>query len=157
MPLPLPWYRGCRHQWENCGKRVQRRVSGKFKRGQRVGRVDLTVGSEPFKVFPDGDGQGPGAGTLAADLNATFGSPFPGGNTNVYGNTLLSPLIGGSGGAGRSVFGGGGGGGAILIASSTKVLISGSGGLSARGGAWCSRLGRRPRRLSAFAAFLGPD
>lgn len=52
----------------------------------------------------------------------------------VYGNALVIPLIGGSGGAGTTNgLGGGGGGGAILIAS--DVSITGSGGtINASGG-----------------------
>jgi hypothetical protein len=90
-----------------------------------------------FQGFPDGEGQGPGGGaSLVRDANAVFGSPSPG-NTNIYGNTLLSPLIGGSGGSGRGGSGGGGGGGAILIASSTKISLHDTGingGVYARGG-----------------------
>jgi hypothetical protein len=55
----------------------------------------------------------------ASDLNR---------NTHTYGNSLLFPLIGGSG-AGGGEFGqygdGGGGGGAILIGSNTRIEISG--------------------------------
>ncbi len=73
-----------------------------------------------------GDGLGPGAGVGSAGLGK-FG-------TN-YANSLLTPLIGGSGGAGRNGspgVGGSGGGGAIVIASSTRVMISGA--VYARGG-----------------------
>lgn len=62
-----------------------------------------------------------------------FGVITPG-NTNIYGNTLLSPLIGGSGGGGSGGHGGGGGGGAILIASSTRVSLTGGSSVYARGG-----------------------
>ena len=63
-------------------------------------------------------------------LNYSAAFAFVGGggsNTNVYGNTLLSPLIGGSGGAGDNFYswGGGGGGGAILVASTTHVTVNG--------------------------------
>ena len=93
-----------------------------------------------FQGFPDGDGQGPGGGKPSLRYGAAFGlSGASGVNTNIYGNTLLSPLIGGSGGsAGNGGGGGGGGGGAILIASSTRVtilgLITASGGVGIGGG-----------------------
>lgn len=80
-----------------------------------------------------GNGQGPGAGVRSGAF------PFPayhGQFAGVYGNALLSPLIGGSGGAGRDGnpgYGGGGGGGAILIASSTSATLT-SGSIQARGG-----------------------
>ena len=82
-----------------------------------------------------GDGQGPGGGRNisqwwgAAHVGASF---F---NTNKYGNALISPLIGGSGGAGvngNPGRGGGGGGGAILIAANTSITINGS--VAANGG-----------------------
>jgi hypothetical protein len=79
-----------------------------------------------FQGFTGGDGQGPGGGrSQSSAFGASFSSAGAGGlNTNVYGNTLLSPLIGGSGGA-ASTLAGGGGGGAILIASSTRISIAG--------------------------------
>ncbi len=91
-----------------------------------------------------GDGAGPGAGK---DVNGLFGAAFgypAASNTNVYGNALLYPLVGGSGGAGRDAsvngVGGGGGGGAILIASNTKITFAqncypDNFGVYARGGA----------------------
>ncbi len=76
-----------------------------------------------------GDGFGPGAGRNADyQHGAVFAQPIQN-NTNVYGNALLSPLIGGSGGAGlngNSGYGGGGGGGAILIASNTRITVGGA-------------------------------
>ena len=86
-----------------------------------------------------GDGQGPGGGLAEVDQRAVFGLLLPSGNSNIYGNTLLVPLIGGSGGAGRSVNGGGGGGGAILLASSTKITMTG--GIYARGGNGANTVG----------------
>lgn len=75
------------------------------------------------------DGQGPGGGRNAG---CSFGGSFgtQGGNgTSTYGNSLLIPLIGGSGGAGSNGNpggGGAGGGGAILIASSTRIVVNGA-------------------------------
>jgi hypothetical protein len=81
-----------------------------------------------FSSFPPGSGQGPGGG--APGQPGVFGEGITG-NTNIYGNTLLSPLIGGSGGGGNSTSGGSGGGGAILVASSTKVTMNLNGGVNA--------------------------
>lgn len=69
-----------------------------------------------------GDGQGPGAGSGSA-VKAVFSEPTDS-NTNVYGNALLTPLIGGSGGSGAYVYGGGGGGGAVLIASNSRITVN---------------------------------
>ncbi len=80
------------------------------------------------------DGQGPGGGN---QVNASCYRSWPGayGTQNTYGygatygNSLLIPLIGGSGGAGTDGNpggGGAGGGGAILIASSTRVVVTGN-------------------------------
>ena len=85
-----------------------------------------------------GDGLGPGGGPAGTyydyGRSGVFSMAYQG-NTRIYGNALLSPLIGGSGGGGASGnpgYGGGGGGGAILIASSTTITIAGS--ISANGG-----------------------
>ncbi len=93
-----------------------------------------------------GDGTGPGRGRNIE------GAPYPyffsaahaasaGLNSNIYGNALNVPLIGGSGGAGSDGNpgrGGGGGGGAILIASDTRITLNGivtaDGGAGAGGG-----------------------
>jgi hypothetical protein len=86
-----------------------------------------------------GDGSGPGGGRNSHNF-------FPGeyggvyaeavvGNTNVYGNALLTPLVGGSGGAGfdgNPGPGGGGGGGAILLAANVSIVLNGQ--LNATGG-----------------------
>jgi hypothetical protein len=84
-----------------------------------------------------GDGHGPGYGRDITSPQNHRGGVYAkpnGGNTNVYGNSLIMPLIGGSGGAGYdgNPGGGGGGGGAILLASPTEVTITGS--IAARGG-----------------------
>lgn len=90
-----------------------------------------------------GDGLGPGGGKAPSTAssgggNASHatsgvtqsGSGLPG---EVYGNSYLLPLIGGSGGGGGfNGYGGLGGGGAILIASSTEIVINGT--ISAKGG-----------------------
>ncbi len=93
-----------------------------------------------FQGFPAGPGQGPGGGLVGLDAYWAAGVyAFPNNsNTNIYGNTLLSPLIGGSGGAAGGGLGGGGGGGAIVIASSTKIVFTGhihaNGGIGYGGG-----------------------
>lgn len=75
-----------------------------------------------------GDGLGPGGGK---------GNNASGKFQSVYGNSLLVPLVGGSGSAGRDGnpgSGGCGGGGAILIASTLSVTINGA--INAVGGAY---------------------
>jgi len=78
-----------------------------------------------------GDGLGPGGGRFPAG-RAAFSArpPGPGPSDGMtYGNSLLMPLIGGSGGAGGRHsdftgsfdYGGGGGGGAIMVASDTRI------------------------------------
>lgn len=82
-----------------------------------------------------GDGMGPGgAKNRSGWTYPTFGISS-GYNTNTYGNALLRPLIGGSGGVGEDGSpgrGGGGGGGAVLIASNTRVTVGGT--VSSSGG-----------------------
>jgi hypothetical protein len=82
-----------------------------------------------------GDGQGPGGGKNQFLMqHAVFATPVNL-NSNIYGNTLLSPLIGGSGGAGSDGGPGGyggGGGGAILLASNTRITVTGA--IQANGG-----------------------
>lgn len=89
-------------------------------------------------------GQGPGGGLPGVNASQAGGN---GTFRNVYGNTLLLPLVGGSGGGGgassASANGGhgSGGGGAILIASSRDIEINGlitaeSGGLTHGGATW---------------------
>jgi hypothetical protein len=84
--------------------------------------------------LPTGDGHGPGAGrggTTASVGPAGYGiggvgSSIPTNNGTTYGSPLLVPLIGGSGGGGRSD---GqprlGGGGALLIACNTRIDVRG--------------------------------
>jgi hypothetical protein len=51
--------------------------------------------------LPASDGQGPGGGKTSNGKSGAFGGAASGNsNTNIYGNTVLVPLIGGSGGAG---------------------------------------------------------
>lgn len=90
------------------------------------------AGGEPaFQEAPPGDGHGPGAGKAISGARSVDDHPHGvfassvGGSTNVYGNSLLLPLVGGSGGAAVNGLLGGGGGGAILIASDTKIVIDG--------------------------------
>lgn len=75
------------------------------------------------------DGQGPGGGQNSyPKFSASFGTLNNLGAGSVYGNSLLVPLIGGSGGAGvdgNPGNGGGGGGGAICVSSSTQISING--------------------------------
>ncbi len=103
-------------------------------------------------------GQGPGGGSVS--IYTTNNPPTGGGGSGsfgtkgsssyfsgaasgeIYGNSFLIPLIGGSGGAGSIGFGynysyfysggGGGGGGAILIAASGSITANGS--IAASGG-----------------------
>lgn len=79
-----------------------------------------------------GDGIGPGGGVSGLSGGGGF---FGGDGSKSYGNALLLPLIGGSGGAGMDGnpgIGGGGGGGALLIGSNTRITIDGQ--LRAEGG-----------------------
>jgi hypothetical protein len=89
-----------------------------------------------------GEGAGPGGG-MAGSLKAIGGNASYGTlgvvNANVqadpgeiYGNTFLVPLIGGSGGGGNNGASGGGGGGAILIAANDTILLDGT--INAQGG-----------------------
>jgi len=92
-------------------------------------------GSGPSAVGGEGQGAGGGRKTLNS-YGGAFAQPAAV-NSNVYGNALLSPLIGGSGGAGSDGspgYSGGGGGGAILVASSTQVRVTAGGRILANGG-----------------------
>jgi hypothetical protein len=116
----------------------------------------------PATGLPAGDGMGPGGGQRDLGLCVGPWAPiyFAGcgsyaqagavgcgiSSSSTYGNRLVMPLIGGSGGGGclgigttTNGLGGGGGGGAILVASSTRVGIQGQ--LKARGGAGAARAG----------------
>lgn len=76
-----------------------------------------------------GDGSGPGRGINATSRRYAVHASVEESNDALYGNALVMPLIGGSGGAGSNGNpgqGGGGGGGAILIASSTSIVINGA-------------------------------
>ncbi|MEM9079784.1 MAG: hypothetical protein AAGC74_03725 [Verrucomicrobiota bacterium] len=84
-----------------------------------------------------GDGLGPGGGKGGTESS---GSAFRGGGSfasqapstattttrgSIYGNPLLVPLVGGSGGGGAtSGVGGAGGGGAICLASDTRIFLN---------------------------------
>lgn len=119
-------------------------VSGEHRTGSAPGKGGpggFDGGFRAFQGFPSGDGFGPGGGKFVGpnvDLIGQGGvySTSISFNTNIYGNTLLSPLIGGSGGAaninGSDVVSGAGGGGAIMIASSSRITLSGK--ISGRGG-----------------------
>ncbi len=83
-------------------------------------------GYPPGNVTPGGDGFGPGAGTVASP-QARWVGPLS-----------LSPIVGGSGGAGHvcgfsCLAPGGGGGGAIVIATSGAFSMGSSGGIAANG------------------------
>jgi hypothetical protein len=82
-----------------------------------------------------GRGLGPGGGRQVEGhpANTILSACYAG----CYGNLLLEPLLGGSGGVGNdgsSVLGGGGGGGAILIASNTRITLQGTIVSSSAGG-----------------------
>src|ERR1051325_1085592 len=93
----------------------------------RGGPGGFDGGFGSFQGKPAGAGQGPGGGTpFSANPGGVYAYPTAA-NTNAYGNTLLIPLVGGSGGSGRPLSGGdggGGGGGAVLIASSTRIPLN---------------------------------
>ena len=106
-------------------------------------------GKPAYGSVPPGTGLGPGGGKGGSDSRdkadhaggGAFGSvPASFLNANcgkTYSSPLLIPMIGGSGGGGtigQPGRGGGGGGGAILIASSTRIDVSGTGKILARGG-----------------------
>ncbi|MBI3416750.1 MAG: hypothetical protein HY043_15785 [Verrucomicrobia bacterium] len=110
-------------------------------------------GSPGSAGVPPGSGYGPGAGgsgngNINADgaASGAFGTVGANGLStakgSVYGNALLVPMVGGSGGGGTVGLpgvGGGGGGGAILIASTTRISHTGriaAGGGANGGSAW---------------------
>ena len=116
-------------------------TNGSFSTVPGPGGFGGGAGGTPTANIPAGYGQGPGGGSSTGNAPAggTFGSAGWG-NSAVYGNLLLAPLIGGSGGAGCSGSGssipgasGGAGGGAVILAASTSVVINGA--ILARGGA----------------------
>ena len=116
-------------------------TNGSFSTVPGPGGFGGGAGGTPTANIPAGYGQGPGGGYYANNVGSeggTFGSGGYG-NTNIYSNLLLVPLIGGSGGGGCLDYGspnlgasGGAGGGALLLASSTSVAVNGS--ILARGG-----------------------
>ncbi len=57
----------------------------------RAGPGGFDGGFGAIQSYPASDGQGPGGGSVAGNNNAVFAFP-QGANTNVYGNTLISPL-----------------------------------------------------------------
>lgn len=79
-----------------------------------------------------GDGLGPGGGATRPPWENQFGVYAVSkerGNSNVYGNTLLVPLVGGSGSAGTDGApgkAGAGGGGAVLVASNSRIEVNGA-------------------------------
>lgn len=96
-------------------------------------------------VDAGGPGFGPGGGRVTPHAhggNASYGTlggiwtqytpQSPAGD--MYGSSVILPLIGGSGGAGSCVHigGGGGGGGAILVVVNNSLVVSGS--ITAKGG-----------------------
>ncbi len=105
-------------------------------------------GMGKYLGIPSQDGFGPGGGLAdnnASNCFAVIDNCGSHGRTcyagqSTYGNTLIQPLTGGSGGGGcyRSIsdssYGGGAGGGAILIASSLEIRVSNSGRIDANGG-----------------------
>jgi hypothetical protein len=123
------------------------------------GGFDGGTGSNELNV-PAGPGMGPGGGgrgvySAAQNEQATthagngaykssiVGNEPYGQAGSVYGNSLLIPLVGGSGGGGLHLpgfagnLGGGGGGGAILLASNTRILFGGDSFINANGlGGW---------------------
>lgn len=112
--------------------------------GGRGGPGGFDGGKPGFSDTPPGSGYGPGAGGGGPNncgnpgdaAGGSFGSRGAGPQAGqVYGNSFLVPLVGGSGGGGSTGSpgeGGGGGGGAILIASNTKIVVPGT--IEARGG-----------------------
>lgn len=114
----------------------------------RGGPGGFDGGKAGFAESPPGAGYGPGGGkggspqdvvSGAGSGSYAFASPNCG-STNkgaIYGSPLLIPIVGGSGGGGTfgaPGYGGGGGGGAILLASKTRIILTGSSFIYARGG-----------------------
>jgi len=95
------------------------------------------------------NGLGPGGGNAPQTVSQTGGyasyatkgdeAPYYGNPGNIYGNSYILPLTGGSGGAGSfNGYGGLGGGGAILIASTDIIQINGS--IKSTGGSGASNV-----------------
>src|SRR5260221_2462665 len=78
-------------------------------RGRRGG---LDGGFGTVQGYAASDGQRPGGGKVSGSGNRAGVFAYPRAqNSNIYGNTLLVPLVGGSGGAGSAELAAGGGGG----------------------------------------------
>lgn len=90
-----------------------------------------------FNFGVPGEGTaGSGAYSTRGDFFASYQNPKVG---QVYGSSLLIPIVGGSGGGGIDGDpngGGSGGGGALLIASSTLIQINSNGRLQSYGGSF---------------------
>jgi hypothetical protein len=92
-------------------------------------------GGLPKHQVPDAKEAGDASHSILVDDSSDFST-----RGAVYGNKILIPIIGGSGGAGRSVSNartdafGAGGGGAIVVASSTRIFMTSSGDIHAEGG-----------------------
>lgn len=92
-------------------------------------------------VLPGSAGFGPGGGDYQNAVDnpgsGSYGTLGNGPSGPLYGNPKIIPLIGGSGGAGRSnsvnFEGGAGGGGAVLIAAQNSITLN-SGNIAAYGG-----------------------
>ncbi len=95
-------------------------------------------GFAEFGGKPASDGQGPGAGRIGGTAGyATLGQGPADKRGSVYGNALIMPLVGGSGGPGSGGQAGGGGGGSILLASNTRIVVNvfqNTHGIYAKGG-----------------------
>lgn len=99
--------------------------------GGSGGAAAFDGGNAALGDQPAQSGSGPGGGrtdaTRIGAAYATLPAGLPQGQqVQVYGNRLLFPLVGGSGGAGRASRSGGGGGGALLLASNTAIVVRGS-------------------------------
>jgi len=97
------------------------------------GGFDGGIKRDPVTRLGPSAGLGPGGSTGDAAYRSNGSS-----GAKTYGNALLMPIIGGSGGGGiyQETFGqrnvdGGGGGGAIVVASNTAIFLEGK--ITARG------------------------
>lgn len=99
------------------------------------------VGGQAGRLGTNGNGPGGGGavpGNHGSGAGHLFNAPSGAAPGRAYGNDLLIPMWGGSGGAGGcptspgNTAGGGAGGGAIVIASSSRIDLTGR--IEARGG-----------------------
>ncbi len=101
------------------------------------GAPDSGGGTGGHGLGPGGGGPGDDSGTETGASGGVYAG-LPTEQTDqtaeVYGNSLLVPLIGGSGGGGSPTQGGGGGGGAILVSSDVAITFSSGSSVRARGG-----------------------